>query len=136
MQTFYKRLIQLIDNKGFKSLNDFALNGLKYDSSSKLSRLKDENKKPSFEILEDIANKFVDLNLRWLLLGKGEMFSGIEIPTENALNLVEKMKLLEEQNEILKDSKEQLQEIILLYKEKIKNLENTINGNSDQAQTA
>lgn len=136
MQTFYKRLVQLIESKGFKSLNDFALNGLKYDSSSKLSRLKDENKKPSFEILEDIANMFVDLNLRWLLLGKGEMLSGIGIPTENAMNLIEKMKLLEEQNEILKDSKEQLQEMILLYKEKIKDLEYQIKGNSDTSQTA
>ena len=136
MQTFYKRLLQLIDYKGFKNLNDFALNGLKYDSSSKLSRLKDENKKPSFEILEDIANKFVDLNLRWFLLGKGEMFSGIEIPAENAENLIEKMKLLEEQNELLKDSKEQLQEIVVLYKEKIKNLENVINGNSDRSHIA
>lgn len=136
MQTFYKRLIQLVDIKGFKNLNDFALNGLKYDSSSKLSRLKDDNKKPSFEIIEDIANKFEDLNLRWFLLGKGEINTGIEIPTENAVNLIEKMKLLEEQNQLLKDNKEQMQEVISLYKEKIQTLENLLNVSTEKSRTA
>jgi hypothetical protein len=73
MNTFFKRLIQVTEKEGFKNLNDFALNGLKYDSSSKLNRLKDENKKPSVEILEDIANKFQNINLHWLVTGKGEI---------------------------------------------------------------
>ncbi len=136
MQTFYKRLIQLIEDKGFKNLNDFALNGLKYDSSSKLSRLKDENKKPSFEILEDIANKFEDLDLRWFLLGNGNMYQGVEIPTINTIEFSDKIRLLEEQNKLLKESKEQSQEIITLYKEKINTLENKLNGNADKSRTA
>ncbi|MBA0884944.1 hypothetical protein [Flavobacterium undicola] len=136
MQTFYKRLIQLIDAKGFKNLNDFALKGLKYDSSSKLNRLKDENKKPSFEILEDIANKFEDLDLRWFLLGKGEMFRGTETQVEKGTDLLLKIQLLEEQNELLRETKEQSQEIIALYKEKINRLENLLGGNADKSQTA
>jgi hypothetical protein len=73
MQTFFKRLLLIIENQGFKNLNDFALNGLKYESSSKLNRLKDEKNKPSMEILLDIANKFENINLHWLITGKGAM---------------------------------------------------------------
>ena len=58
MQTFFKRLLQIVEFQGFKNINDFALNGLKYESSSKLNRLKDEKNKPSVEILLDIANYF------------------------------------------------------------------------------
>lgn len=133
MQTFYKRLTQLIEKKGFKSLNDFALNGLKYDSSSKLSRLKDENKKPSFEILEDIANKFEDLNLRWLILGKEEMIKGIEISNEITNDLEEKLKLLEEQNDLLKENLNLYKDRCEIYKSEIAELKGT---SPDRSQTA
>lgn len=73
MQTFFKRLLQIIEFQGFKNTNDFALNGLKYDSSSKLNRLRDEKNKPSVEILLDIANHFPKINTHWLITGKGEM---------------------------------------------------------------
>jgi len=126
MNTFFKRLLQLVDNKGFKNLNDFALNGLKYDSSSKLNRLKDENKKPSVEIIEDIANKFQDLNLRWLILGEGEMLREKIFQDSNNLDNTyeinsndKKIAFLEEQNELLKITSTNKDEMILFYKEKI-----------------
>ena len=72
MQTFFKRLSYIVESEGFKNLNDFALNGLKYESSSKLNRLKDDKNKPSVEILLDIANKFENINLHWLVTGKGD----------------------------------------------------------------
>lgn len=59
-----------------------------------------------------------------------------DVLTEESNVIAEKIKLLEEQNQLLKDNKDQMQEIIKLYKEKIKSLENSISGNSDQAQTA
>ncbi|RKR11099.1 hypothetical protein C8C83_2797 [Flavobacterium sp. 90] len=59
-----------------------------------------------------------------------------DVPTENSNVISEKVKLLEEQNQLLKDSKEQLQEMIILYKEKIKNLENNTTGNSDRSHIA
>lgn len=71
MQTFFKRLVYVFEKQGFKNLNDFALNGLKYDSSSKLNRLKDDKNKPSIEILLDISNKFENVNLDWLITGRG-----------------------------------------------------------------
>lgn len=59
-----------------------------------------------------------------------------DVLVENSNVIAEKIQLLEEQNQLLKDNKEQLQEIVVLYKEKIKNLENIISGNSDKSQTA
>ncbi|WP_337967215.1 hypothetical protein [uncultured Flavobacterium sp.] len=59
-----------------------------------------------------------------------------DVPTENSTVISEKVKLLEEQNQLLKDNKEQLQEMIILYKEKIKTLESNISGNSDRSQIA
>lgn len=65
----FERISQLAKNKGFKSINDFALNGLGYSSSEKINRLKDPKKKPSFEIVSDISNKFEDISVRWLVTG-------------------------------------------------------------------
>lgn len=72
MNEFFRRILQLSDYKGFKNISDFAKNGLQYASSEKINRLKKENNKPSFEILLDISNKFDDVNLNWLITGKGK----------------------------------------------------------------
>lgn len=74
MNDFFKRVLQLSENKGFKNISDFAKNGLQYASSEKINRLKKENNKPSFEILLDISNKFDDVNLNWLITGRGKPF--------------------------------------------------------------
>lgn len=83
MSEFYKRLSQLSENKGFNSINKFALDGLNYASSEKLNRLKKENTSPSFEIIIDISNKFEDVNLNWLITGKGEMYGSNIFSTED-----------------------------------------------------
>jgi hypothetical protein len=125
MQTFFKRLLQVIEFQEFKNINDFALNGLKYDSSSKLNRLKDEKNKPSVEILLDIANYFPNINIHWLITGNGNMLlSNYEAVPNNlrepnevykleaSLQLTENYATLKE-NIILKD------DIIKSLKEKI-----------------
>jgi len=125
MQTFFKRLLQVIEFQEFKNINDFALNGLKYDSSSKLNRLKDEKNKPSVEILLDIANYFPKINIHWLITGNGNMLlSNYETVSNNlkepnevynleaSLQLTENYATLKE-NIILKD------DIIKSLKEKI-----------------
>ena len=71
--TFFERIMQIIDFYNIKSVNSFAKTYLNYDSSERINRLKDENKKPSIEILEDISNKFEDVNIDWLVTGRGEM---------------------------------------------------------------
>ena len=71
---FFERISKLFEHYGYKSVNDFALNGLGWNSPEKLNRLRDSNKKPSFDILTDVANKFENISVRWLLTGEGEMY--------------------------------------------------------------
>lgn len=73
MSNIFERLLKITEFKGFNSLNDFAVNGLGYRSSEKLNRLKDPEKRPSFDIVEDISNKFEDINIRWFVTGVGSM---------------------------------------------------------------
>jgi len=50
---------------------------LGYDKPEKINRLfRDGNAMPSVEILYDIANKFVELDIHWLITGKGTMLHG------------------------------------------------------------
>lgn len=86
MDNFYKRLSQLSEYKGFKSVNKFALDGLNYSSSEKLNRLKKENTNPSVEILLDISNKFEEISIDWLLTGKGEMLRDEENEVLNSIS--------------------------------------------------
>jgi phage repressor protein C with HTH and peptisase S24 domain len=81
----FERISLLADKRGFKSINDFALNGLGYKSSEKINRLKDPTKKPSFEIVRDISNKFEDINVRWLVTGIEEIpnnYNKVSEPTK------------------------------------------------------
>lgn len=71
--TIFERILQIIEFYNIKSVNSFAKDYLKYDSSEKINRLKDGTKRPSFEILEDITNNFEDIDANWLLSGKGNM---------------------------------------------------------------
>lgn len=86
--------------------------------------------------IELLYSKCVEINPDWLLSGKGEMLRKNEISAGRTNDLVEKIRLLEEQNELLRESRDQSQEIITLYKEKINRLENLLGGNADKSQTA
>ena len=128
MSTFFKRLMQVIENKEFKNLNDFALNGLKYDSSSKLNRLKDVNKKPSVDILEDIANKFQDVNLHWLITGTG----GMLFEQQNNLSIAsEPMPIYNTKDELI----EMQREVIVMQREKLAELERKIGKGKEAGKT-
>ncbi|SDD56187.1 hypothetical protein [Niabella drilacis] len=72
ISTFFDRLEIFSRNEGFNSINDFAINGLKYKSSQKLNRLRDGTRRPSLEIIEDIKNKFENVDLNWLIANKRE----------------------------------------------------------------
>lgn len=71
--TFFDRITQIIEFKGIKSVNEFALNYLNYDAPQKINRLKQDGKNPSYEIILDIVNKFEEINPEWLLTGNGSM---------------------------------------------------------------
>lgn len=62
----------------YKNIGIIDLSGLLgYNSPQKLYRLfNTENASPSCQIVEDISNKFQDLNLNWLFTGRGQMLFG------------------------------------------------------------
>jgi phage repressor protein C with HTH and peptisase S24 domain len=82
-QTFFDRILQIIEFKGINSVNEFAINYLKYDAPQKINRLKKEGANPSYEIILDIVNKFEDINPQWLLTGEGEMTKNSQLELLN-----------------------------------------------------
>ena len=74
MRELVIRLKEFIDHKNI-GIIDLAIL-LDYNSPQKLYRLfNTENASPSVQIVEDISNKFEDLNLNWLFTGKGQMLN-------------------------------------------------------------
>ncbi|WP_130735447.1 hypothetical protein [Flavobacterium sp. J27] len=125
MQDFFKRLLQVVNYQGFKNINDFALNGLKYDSSSKLNRLRDEKNKPSVEILLDIAHNFPKVNIHWLITGKGSM---LLTKDDNLIHFIQEPeeKYYTENKEQIAQRFATLKENILLKEDIIKTLKEKI----------
>jgi len=79
----FQRICQIIDYYEIKSLNAFALDHLKYTSSEKINRLKKQNANPSFDILCDIATRFEQIDMNWLLLGVGNMLKDDTVNSES-----------------------------------------------------
>ncbi len=119
---------------------------LEYKSGEKIYRLfRNKKAKPSVDILIDLSNKFVSLNIKWLLTGEGRMlnqdtpsqdiettnnkkdYSPLDINTEIKLRSClevadskEKIIKLLEENAALKDEKiKYLQSDIRQLKEKL-----------------
>lgn len=62
---------------------------LKYSSAEKLYRLeRDKNNNPSYQILLDLSNVFEDLDITWLVNGRG----GLPMPVVNEPNTVYETK--------------------------------------------
>jgi phage repressor protein C with HTH and peptisase S24 domain len=76
---FFERILQIIDFYNIKNVKSFACDYLGYKSSQKINRLKDASNSPSYEILNDISNKFENINGEWLLTGKEPMLREKEI---------------------------------------------------------
>lgn len=74
------------------SRREFAFR-LGYSSSEKINRLfREGGAKPGFDIIADIANKFVDLDVDWLVTGRGDM---LREPPAKALGLEARITALE-----------------------------------------
>ncbi len=74
MKELVVRLKAFLDYKGIGIIDLSVLLG--YNSPQKLYRLfNTENALPSVQIIEDISNKFDDLNLNWLFSGRGKMLN-------------------------------------------------------------
>ncbi len=78
---FFERLHVICEINGLKNLQELSKK-MGYTSAEKLYRLeRDPNAKPSFQMLLDISNTFVNLDMNWLLSGNGDYKkkSGLEI---------------------------------------------------------
>lgn len=72
------RLKEFLDYKDIGIIDLSILLG--YNSPQKIYRLfNTENASPSCQIIEDISNKFEELNLNWLFTGRGEMILSFEL---------------------------------------------------------
>lgn len=96
MKDLVVRLKLYLDYKGIGIIDLSVI--LKYNSPQKLYRLfNTENASPSCQIIEDISNKFDDLNLNWLFTGKGNMLN----PSQQDLDFKQKYyNCLEEKEEL------------------------------------
>jgi len=69
----------------YKKLNNNELAKLlNYNSQEKIARLfRDDQAKPSYDILFDLSNKFEELNIDWLINGRGEMLNEPNVINED-----------------------------------------------------
>lgn len=130
-----ERIIYFVENQRIKKVDFFSKIGVT-SANFRGNQLKSSLSSTS---IERIITLYPEVNLYWLLTGKGEMLRGFEIPTEQAQGLSDKLRLLEEQNELLKSSiellkenKKQSEEIISFYKEKIQDLEQKLQNCEDE----
>lgn len=98
MKEIVQRLKMYLDHKSIGIIDLSVVLG--YNSPQKLYRLfNTENASPSCQIIEDISNKFYDLNLNWLFSGRGSM---IMEPQEQSDYKEKYYKCLEEKEELYK----------------------------------
>ncbi len=88
---YYLLISELSLELGYKSINDFALNGLKYKSSEKLNRLKKFNTQPSLKLIKDLAAKYPSVSLHWLIHYNGPMFVNQKIRTIKEVSFEERV---------------------------------------------
>ncbi len=114
--TFFERLLSYAQAKGIKNISALA-EALGYEKPEKLYRLKrDENARPSFEVIAGITNLFENLNLRWLITGIGERELSYPIPEASGTvqepesiyltKAQEQKKLIKEKERVIHQQKE------------------------------
>lgn len=97
--------------------NSFAV-ALEYPSNTKIQRLTKEPNKPSIDILNDISNKFDNVNIDWIVTGKGEMFKS-KAADPDALKKCE-------------DEKNRLVSVVLDQTDEIKRLKRSVKYDVEQ----
>lgn len=131
MSDYYSRVVKIADLLGF-SLNSFAKKGLGYSSYEKLRRLKDSpDNKPSIDILEEVHEKFPNVNLDWLITGIGVPFKDMDgdpiyldnIP-EDELQLAKLIAKLHSEREVLLEKDLFAKFIVDCYKSFVTNKNN------------
>lgn len=83
---FFERTLRISSFYGYSGIPELA-KALGYASPEKLYRLKKENTKPSVDILQDLSNKFEDLNLAWYITGNGSMHIDTKVAKDDTRDL-------------------------------------------------
>lgn len=73
---------------------------------------------PGLKVLIPLAEKVPNLNLRWLLLGEGEMFTSNE-PVNTPKYIDQLLRSMEESNKALQDNSKLLREKVLLLQKEL-----------------
>lgn len=131
MYPYHKRFVKLAKELGF-SLNAFAKKGLGWKSYENLRRLSDSPKnKPSIDILEEVHEKFPNVNLDWLVTGVGVPFKDMDgdpiyldnIP-EDELQLAKVIAKIHSEREVLLEKDLFAKFIVDCYKSFVTNKNN------------
>lgn len=86
--TIFERMMILATKSGCKNANDLSKH-LGYKSPEKLYRLeRDQNAKPSVDILIDFASKFKTANMNWILTGFGSEYETDIVPLKDRLGII------------------------------------------------
>ena len=113
--SFFERLEQYALKQGVRSVSDLA-RALGYERPERLYRLqRNTEAKPSFKVIADVANLFVNLNLRWLITGEGaeeieEELLKVEEPIALYLSKAEgQERLLAEKDKVIDQQQQTIQ---------------------------
>lgn len=104
---FYKmqeRFKQLLEEKNLTATRFAAL--IKVNASA-MSHILNGRSKPGFDVLDKIAQAFPDLNLNWLISGKGSMYnSSISIAEPAGRKVREEKPVIQEPQVVAQPEKE------------------------------
>jgi transcriptional regulator with XRE-family HTH domain len=107
----------------YKSLKQVEFAKMIQVSRSTLSEIENgKNKNPSSSVIVNIRDAFNDINIEWLLTGKGEMIKDDAEEDTHSVNIMQIMELIEVMNN--KQKNEILEYII--EKRRIYELENLV----------
>lgn len=84
---FFDRMNIIMKYHGIKNLNTLATKHLGYKSAEKLNRVRREESLPSIDIIVDIAKKFNEFSLDWLILGEGKIFKSQKVYSNDETDL-------------------------------------------------
>ncbi|MEW6772941.1 MAG: hypothetical protein AB1304_02960 [Bacteroidota bacterium] len=98
---FNKRLLEYIKTKGYSKMDFYRKCGLS-------NGFLDKTDNPTLENILKIIKNFPDLNLEWLITGKGEMIKKVSAEAEQIKEIQEKLKLYEDLISSLKETNELL----------------------------
>lgn len=120
----YERLLDYSQSQGIKNIPALST-ALGYDKPERLYRLnRSIEARPSFEVIEGLAELFPNLNLRWLISGMGPM----EIPNIHKMEEDLDGSMVEEPAAVYKTRSSQQKQLLSEKERIISQQQETINA--------